>query len=469
MIRKLFLNVKAEIRNLYKSIFIKGSFAQNFAFTFSGNAIGILSQIIFAPVLSRIYGPEAYGLFSIFNALATNLSIVATLRLEGALVLPKEEDEFEKVLKTVILIPTVFSLFVFVLTLISKNELEVLFNIRDAGVLMYGLGPYIFLTCFAQITANWVVRKKAFRDALVFGTPINVGTKIFNVIYGWFTKGAPHGLILTDVIAKLLTITVRFRYILKATPSFLVNTISWGSLKDTVKKYKQFPLYDLPGTWVNIFSTQLPIYMLTLGFGTNPVGQFGFAASLLELPIRLLGNAVSPVFLQKASQTFHESPRDLGRITVELYKKLFYIGVVPFSILTVFGDLIFKWVFGAQWVQAGVFTGYLGFFYLFRLISSPLSSIFVIAAKQSKLFIFQTVLFAGRVLCLYVGFFIFNDILLGVLLFSIFNFLAYFILSIWILTFVKAPVASLTIRTIVLTTISFLIFFFLRKVMFINV
>jgi O-antigen/teichoic acid export membrane protein len=462
---KLLQNVRREINTFKKSIFAKGSFAQNFAFTFSGNAIGIVSQIIFAPILSRIYGPEAYGLFSLFNAIATNLSIIATFRLEGALILPKTEKEFERLLKTVVFIPAVLSLLIFSITLVAKDEIESIFKIKNIGNLMYGLGPYVFLICFTQITANWVVRRKAFKDAVMYGTPIGIGARVFNVIYGWFTKGATHGLILTDVITRILSIIMRFRYILKFNPSFFFKNASWKVIKYTVSKYRQFPLYDLPGTWINTFSTQLPIFMLTFSFGTNPVGQFGFAASLLEIPMRLLGNAVSPVFLQKASQTFHEKPEDLGRITEELYKKLLYLGVFPFAVLTVFGDLIFKWVFGPQWVQAGIFTGYLGFFYLFRLISSPLSSIFVISAKQSNLLIFQIVLFAGRVLSLYIGFFMLNNVLSGVLLFGLFNTIAYFVLSVWILQFVKAPVLKLTIRTILIAGLSFLMVCLLRKIL----
>lgn len=465
MIKRHFTSLKKEVNTLKRSVFTKGSFAQNFAFSFSGNAISIVSQIIFAPILSRIYGPEAYGLFSLFNALATNLSVVATLRMEGALVLPKEENEFQNLLQTVLLIPAFFSLLVFIITIIAKDQIESLFNIHGLGNLMYWLGPFIFLICFTQITANWIIRKKAFKDALIYGTPILIGTRIFNVVYGLATKGAANGLILTDALTKLISNVFRLRYILKVPLSFFFRFTPKRIVWDLIKKYRQFPLFDLPGSWLNMFSTQLPIYMLTFSFGANPVGQFGFAASLLEIPMRLLGNAVSPVFLQKASQTFHERPEDLGRITEELYKKLLYLGVFPFAVLTVFGDLIFKWVFGPQWVQAGIFTGCLGFFYLFRLVSSPLSSIFVISAKQSNLLIFQIVLFAGRVLSLYIGFFMLNDVLSGVLLFGLFNMIAYFVLSVWILQFVKAPVLKLTIRTILIVGLSFLIVYLLRKIL----
>ncbi len=457
---------KHEATNLWRSVFKKGSFAQNFAFTFSGNAIGILSQIIFAPILSRVYGPEAYGVFSLFNALATNLSLVATLRLEGAIILPKTDEEFERVVKSIILIPGVFSGFVFLATIFAKNAIETFFGIEQLGNLLYWLGPYVYLICFAQITANWVVRKKAFREALVFGTPIGVTTKIFNVFYGWLTHGASNGLVLTETIAHAVGIFVRFKYIIKINAAFFLRPVSFTTVKETLSRYKQFPLYDLPGSWVNMFSAQLPIYMLSYSFGAGPVGQLGFAASLLDIPMRLLGNATSPVFLQKATQTYHEQPQELTRITVELYSKLLYLGLLPFTVLTVFGDVIFIWIFGAKWEQAGLFTGFLGLFYLFRLISAPLSSLFIVANQQSKYFRFQIFLLFGRLVSLWVGLLVMKSINVGILLFGIFNTVAYLILSSWILIFVKAPVVRLSIRTLVLIIISYLSVFGIREIFF---
>src|SRR5688572_10914955 len=91
----------SDFKQLRKSFFKKDSFAQNFAFVFSGKAIAILVQVIFAPLLARIYSPEAYGIFSVFTAVSVNLALVSTFRLEGALVLPKEDVEFKKLLKVV--------------------------------------------------------------------------------------------------------------------------------------------------------------------------------------------------------------------------------------------------------------------------------------------------------------------------------------------------------------------------------
>lgn len=465
MFHRYISTFKEEYSVLYKSIFTKGSFAQNFAFNFSGKAIGILAQVAFAPLLARIYGPEAYGVFAVFNATAANLALVSTLRLEGALILPKDDDEFNPLVKSVFIISFFSSLLITAITIVSKDSIETLFDGKKVGNLFYALGPFIFLVCTFQITNNWVIRKKAFKDAFHYGIPISIGSKVFNLLYGLLSKGAAYGLILSDAVMRIVTIGIRFKYIIKDR-SFTATPLSWAAFKATLKKYKQFPLFDMPGNWINALSSQLPIYLLTIGFGANPVGQFGFAASLLDIPMSMLGNAISPVFLQKAQETYLSKPEKIPELTVQLYQKLLLVGLLPFSFITVFGDKVFQWVFGEKWYLAGVFAGYLGFYYLFRLISSPMTSIFVILNKQNKFIYFHLFLFAGRAASLSIGLFLLKSVTWAVLLFSAFNSVAYLLLSIWILHLVQAPIVKPLAKSISLILVSFTALYGLKMLLF---
>jgi O-antigen/teichoic acid export membrane protein len=465
-LEKYIYRIRAEVVHLKKGVFTKGTFAQNFAFVFSGRAVIIIMQVIFAPILARIYSPEAYGVFSLFTAVTTNLALVSTLRLEGALVLPREDKEFKQLLKSVFLIALGFSLLVTIATILGKSQIDSYFDTRGLGILIYFLGPVVFLLSFFQITTNWVTRNKAFKDAFHYGIPINVGTRVFNVVYGIFTKGAAVGLVLADIVNKLITVIIRAVFILKSNLSFLRTRLSKAAFIGIIKKYKQFPLYDLPGNWINLFSSQLPIFLITSSFGANPVGQLGFAMSLLDIPMGLLGSSVAPVFLQKIAETNRNNPADVGRITAALYKRMFYLGLFPIALITVFGDVLFGWVFGVRWEMAGIFTGYLGVYYLMRLISSPLSSIYVVLGKQQKLFYFQVGLFIGRLISLSIGAFILKDVLWTVLLFGIFNVVAYLVLAFSILSMVKAHAMRLILKTVAAIVVVIGILYGIRYLIF---
>jgi O-antigen/teichoic acid export membrane protein len=451
-----------KINSAKKVLSTKGSFAQNFAFNFSGKVIGIVLQVVFAPLLARVYDPKAYGIFAVFNAIVLNLSLISTVRLENALVLPDKETEFKDLLKTGVSFAFFFSLLISLVSIIGHGLIVHWAKADGYGMIFYALGPIVFLNAISQLTGGWVVRQKAFKDSFHYGIPISLGTRIFSLGYGYFSNGSYYGLILSDILNKLTTVFIRFRYILKSGIGFLLMPLSRNEYKRLLHKYRQFPFFDLPGSWINMLSGQLPVFLVASFFGANAVGQLGFAISLLEVPMGLLGNAISPVFLQKAAETNRQNPADLGRITGALYQKLLHAGVFPFIAITVFGDWLFKFAFGNRWEMAGVFTSYLGIFYMFRLISSPISSIFVVLQKQNKLFFFQAFLIAGRFGSLLLGAFFFKNVFTTILLFGIFNAVAYLVLSFMVLHLVMENYIRLIIRSIVLIISCFAIFYIIR-------
>ena len=104
----------------------------------------------------------------------------------------------------------------------------------------------------------------------------------------------------------------------------------------------------MPTSYLNTLAAQLPIFFLTSSFGTTAVGLHAFSTSVLELPIGLIGNAIAPVFLQKATEIYEQEPERLKQLCLGFYNKLFYLGLLPFGIITVYGDWIFRLAFGTR-------------------------------------------------------------------------------------------------------------------------
>ena len=62
-----------------KSARHKGSFARNAFYTSSDALVTILAQVILTPLVARIYGPEAYGIYGLFMSITMNLSTIGGL------------------------------------------------------------------------------------------------------------------------------------------------------------------------------------------------------------------------------------------------------------------------------------------------------------------------------------------------------------------------------------------------------
>ena len=61
----------------------RGSFAHNVLVMFTGTAIGQLGAVVLAPVLTRVYSPDMFGVLGLFTASAAMsiLSVISALAI----------------------------------------------------------------------------------------------------------------------------------------------------------------------------------------------------------------------------------------------------------------------------------------------------------------------------------------------------------------------------------------------------
>ena len=77
----------------YLRIFIKDeqAFFRDTSTVFGGKFFIALLTLIITPVLTRLYTPEAYGTFALYNSVVQNMVILGTLALPAALNTAKKE------------------------------------------------------------------------------------------------------------------------------------------------------------------------------------------------------------------------------------------------------------------------------------------------------------------------------------------------------------------------------------------
>lgn len=76
-------------------------------------------------------------------------------------------------------------------------------------------------------------------------------------------------------------------------------------LKLLLSRYRQYPLYDVPSTFLSAFTLYAATFFLFDLYGPRETGFFAFAFRLAGLPMALLASSLSEVFFQKAAQSFH--------------------------------------------------------------------------------------------------------------------------------------------------------------------
>jgi len=185
-----------------KGVRKKDTFAQNFAFVFTGNFLFIVIQLISAPILSRIYSPEAYGLFGIFNAIITNVAMIATLAYPNALILPKEKSKFHQLMQLSFILVLVSSLFSFMIILLFGDTISEFIRAGKYRFIIYLIPPGVLLVGTNQILSQWITREKAFKRSLKTGPATSLTIKTTNILFGLATNGAAFGILIIDFLGE---------------------------------------------------------------------------------------------------------------------------------------------------------------------------------------------------------------------------------------------------------------------------
>lgn len=381
-------NIQKRISNskFYKSVLLIAG----------GTALAQLSNALLSPIITRLYTPDEYGILTTFMALMGILSVVGSLKYE--LAIPIAEDDFKAL--------SIITLSILVLTTISFSIFVTLFFWGDVILGLIGgdsitrywiwLPVGVFFTGLYAIFMQYAFRTKNYKT--ISRTKINQSLfqNITKIGLGATNFGAS-GLLIGTIIgqsAGIGSLTMPFFRNLKS----LKRSVTRDQIWMCAKRYSDFPKYSAPSQFLNIAGVQLPVLLLTLIYGSQVVGYFGLANSIVNIPMTLIGRSVSDVFYSEAATIGKKNPTKLKQLSDNLLKRLFILGLVPLIILLAFGPLLFSFVYGNTWHQAGVYARILAFLVFFRLIFTPISNLFSIFEKQKVAFLLDLFRVIGVIL-----------------------------------------------------------------------
>lgn len=71
----------------------RSSFFSNVLKLVSGTTLAQVITILSAPIISRLFAPQAFGVLNVFTSIAGIVSIVICLRYEYAIILPEDDTD----------------------------------------------------------------------------------------------------------------------------------------------------------------------------------------------------------------------------------------------------------------------------------------------------------------------------------------------------------------------------------------
>lgn len=381
-----------------------------------GTAGGQLVALLVAPILTRLYTPEDFGVLAVYVGVVSLFSVVASLKYELSIPLPENEDDAVALTLLSLIIVVLISLLVGICVLISGGPLSEFLGIPSLEKYLWLVPIGIFLAGVFQVFNYRAVRDKEF--SVLAKAKIAQQLSIATIQVFTFKLGGV-GLLLGHATGQGVGIQTLYKRIISKDSWRLT---SLRRIKSVAIRYRNFPLYSTWGGLLNTAGSQVPPILFASVFGAATAGMYALAHRVIALPMGVLGQAVSQVFLANAAID-HRSGQ-LSRLVISAQRMLVNIILPPVAFLILFGSKAFLLVFGSNWGQSGEVASWLALWMLVSFSTSPLSSIFTVIERQSLGLLMQGGLFVARVCGIGIGIY-YEDFMTGVIWYSVFSVLGY--------------------------------------------
>jgi O-antigen/teichoic acid export membrane protein len=428
----------------------------------SGNSIAQAIKSILSIVISRLYLPEFFGITQNFSSIVNIVSYISSLRYEQTIILPKEEKKAINQLHISLIFTSITSFLMFVAISLWGGQIAQLLNSPALKDYLWLVPLNVLAFGIFNIFSQWSTRKRKFSrlaSARIINETVVEGT---TVGLGFLSLASSGTMIFSRILGQVVSMLFLGVKTIREIGKDIYTTFNFKQILAGISQYRNFPLLNLWSSLLNNLALYLPAIILSAYFSPTIAGYFSLGQNVLRLPIALISASISQVFLQRATQSFHDGT--LKSTVEQTFKQLVNFGMFPMLALMIIGEDLFVLFFGSNWATAGVFSQILSLWTLAIFISTPLLNLIIILEKNEMglLLNFAKVI-AGAGSLIYGG--LINNITVGLVLFSIFGVITYGGFIIWALRISGIPV----MKTLAyfwkncLITLPFLVLIFIFK------
>lgn len=337
-------------------------------------------HFLFLPLLTRLYVPEAFGVFAVYYALAMIASKFAGGAFEYAIPVSKTDDEAWHLLRlssTCIATATGCGLIILLLYLPP--------SLSSLGPLLYLLPLSMGFATANVALSHWLGRVGEFGCVSGANVVASLTTLVIQLAIG-ITGSDARGLVAGIVAGAFMRSALQLRKAFATRPS----APSKEDLRLLAKRYSEYPLCLLTSNTLNNLASDMPILFFSKVFGAEITGQLSLSLRILNTPMQLAGQSIQSVFYPEAARIYAETSQCLELFKAVVSKLLLFggLGLIMFS-MTAPGVVSF--VMGDDWFSAGIICQILAPFFIIRFVNLPVSCLLIIGDRQRLLVLWQVV------------------------------------------------------------------------------
>lgn len=425
----------------HAQLLIEKPFVRNVITLATGTAAAQAITLAFTPIITRLYGAEAFGTQGIFMSMAGALSMIAALTYPLAIILPKTDENARTLTRVSIHTGLVVALITTLVLWLFGSAILRIMNAEPIEKYIFLIPTFMLLTVFTDILNKWLIRKRAFKVCAKSSVYQAAALNIIKTTTA-FIQPTSSALIIANTVGKAIQVGLLFLGFKKCKDNRDEkenNNISEDKLTllETAKFYGDFPLLRAPQVLLSTAAQTIPVIMLAALFGPTSVAYYALANSVLAMPVGLIADSVIQVFYPKANEAHHKG-QPLQKLIFKTTIGMALVGFFPFLIIAIYGPSLFEFVFGAGWNNAGIYAQLLSAWVYLGFISRPAITAIAILNIQKSFLLFEIISTAAKFIVLLLGNYFLGTDTGTIAVFSAAGALSYVFLIIWVLIAAKS-------------------------------
>ena len=370
---------------------LRNRFARDVSLLAGGTAIGQALLILASPLLTRMYGPSDFGVFSVFSSIVSVPMGVASLKYELAIPLAEDDESAANILGlATLLVPATTILIGAILFLVGHRIIEAT-NTPALARYLWLMPASLLGAGLSQVFTYWAIRRKSFRPIAGSRVVQSLGQILTQLLFGFL--GLPAGLIVGDAVGRVFGATSLAATSLTGDRRHL-RRISSSGMAAGARRFRRFPIFASGSVLLNSAGLYLPPLLFAGFYGDRVAGWFALSQRIISIPMVLIGTGIAQVYVSEAASRVRGDLSSLKSLHFKTGRTLLGVMTAPLLLLAVAGPWIFAFVFGPVWREAGEYVRLLTVMSILQFVVVPLSHTLNLLERQHWQFAWD----AGRLL-----------------------------------------------------------------------
>jgi len=350
--------------------FIKSDFLKNAGVLFSSTGIAQLIAFLLIPLLAYIYPPEVHGVAALFTSIVSVCVAFSGFQYEQAIIVEGNREKAKHLMYLSILLTLAWALLFYLILLLFQPSISTFFNLKGSSSWMYLVPITIVFTSVTEIFVSWYNRDRSYKKLAVNRVMGMVSGSAYKVVHPFAKLVSGNGLILGHIVGQALQMILLAPF--RKLSQFRMNV---SALREVAKEYRDFPKLATPSALVNIIGTYMPVFLITAMISEEMTGFYSNAIKLTFIPLSAISYAVGQVFFERLAR-LRNNEEERKKLSSDLLKFLFFLSVIPVTVLMIWGDELVTLILGSDWSTSGSIAQITVVFYFAMYLTGPFSAAF---------------------------------------------------------------------------------------------